>query len=248
MKDLFDSIGIYYDLIYKEKNYLSETNFIINSLKQFGINEKLVLEFGSGTGKHAAKLVENGFKVDGIEKSSTLISLIEPKKNFNCFKGDIRNIKLNKKYDAVLSLFHVISYLTSNEDLDKVFENASFHLKPNGVFLFDFWYSPAVNYQIPEIRVKRFGDGKNSILRIAEPEIFKEMNRVDVKYTIFVEDIEKKKIHKFEEIHPMRHFSLDELESFGKYRGFELIKSGEWLTNNLPSVESWGVYVIFKKL
>ena len=138
MKDLFDSIGIYYDLIYKEKNYLSETNFIINSLKQFGINEKLVLEFGSGTGKHAAKLVENGFKVDGIEKSSTLISLIEPKKNFNCFKGDIRNIKLNKKYDAVLSLFHVISYLTSNEDLDKVFENASFHLKPNGVFLFDF--------------------------------------------------------------------------------------------------------------
>ncbi len=248
MKDLFDSIGIYYNLFYKEKNYIDETNFVVNILSQFKADKKCILEFGSGTGKHAVHLVTKGFKVDGIERSNTLISCIEHKRGFKCFKGDIRNIKLDKKYDIVLSLFHVMSYMTSNKDLEEVFENANFHLKSNGVFLFDFWYSPAVNYQKPQIRVKRFINSKYSITRIAEPEIFSEKNRVDVKYTIYVEDVEKKVIQKFEEIHPMRHFSLNEIDSYARNSGFELINSGEWLSKKQPSEKSWGVYSLLRKI
>ncbi len=248
MKDLFDSIGIYYNLIYKEKNYIDETKFIINILNQFSSNNHCVLEFGSGTGKHAAHLVKKGFKVDGIERSKALISCIENKKGFKCFKGDIRKIKLDEKYDVVISLFHVMSYMTTNKDLEDVFENAYFHLKPNGLFLFDFWYSPAVHYQKPQIRVKRLINSRYSILRIAEPNIFSEKNRVDVKYTVYVEDIEKKVIQKFEEIHPMRHFCIEELDSYARKSGFQLIDSGEWLTKNQPSEKSWGVYSCFKKI
>ncbi len=248
MKDLFDSIGIYYDLIYKNKNYVNEVEFIINTLSECGINGKLILDFGCGTGKHAIQFVEKGYNLDGVERSNTLISFIQKINGFNFYKGDIRNIKLEKKYDGILSLFHVMSYQTKNEDLKSVFKNANFHLKPNGFFLFDFWYTPAVKYQLPEVRVQRFGNKKNNIFRIAEPKIFIDKNIVDVKYTIFVEDIEKNQIQKFEEIHPMRHFCLEEIDAIGKSFGFKMIKNGEWLTNKTPSKESWGVYVIFKKL
>ena len=248
MKQLFDSIGVYYDLLYNEKNYIEETNFIVDILNSVSLKKKFILEFGSGTGKHAVQLVSRGFKVDGVERSDTLISCIQNKKGFNCYKGDIRNIKLNKKYDAVISLFHVMSYMTTDKDLEDVFLNANFHLKQNGLFLFDFWYSPAVNYLRPEIRIKRFTNLNYNIIRIAEPDIFSEENIVEVKYTIFVEDIEKKIIQKFEEVHPMRHFSIDQLEQIARKLGFKFVNSGEWLTFNEPSKESWGAYVLFKKV
>ena len=62
-----------------------------------------------------------------------------------------------------------------------------------------------------------------------------------------VEDIKKGIIQRFEEIHPMRHFTLEELDEFGKSNGFKMVSSGEWLTDKVPTEESWGVYVIFKK-
>ena len=81
MKDLFDSIGIYYDLIYKNKNYINEVEFIIDTLSKCGIDDKLILEFGCGTGKHAIQFVEKGYKIDGVERSNTLISFIQTLSN-----------------------------------------------------------------------------------------------------------------------------------------------------------------------
>ena len=39
--------------------------------------------------------------------------------------GDIRDIQLNKSFDAVIALFHVISYQATNEDVTATFETAN---------------------------------------------------------------------------------------------------------------------------
>ena len=46
----------------------------------------------------------------------------------------------------------------------------------------------------------------------------------------------------------MRHFSLPEIELFALKHDFKLLKSGEWLTNKLPTDKTWGVYAILEKL
>ena len=46
----------------------------------------------------------------------------------------------------------------------------------------------------------------------------------------------------------MRHFSLPEIELFALKHDFKLLKSGEWLTNKLPTDKTWGVYSILEKL
>jgi SAM-dependent methyltransferase len=103
--------------------------------------------------------------------------------------GDIRDIRLNKSFDAVIALFHVISYQTTNEDVTAAFETAGHHLKPGGIFIFDVWYGPAVLTEHPEVRIKRMADEKTEITRLAEPVLHPNENRVDVHYHVFVTDI-----------------------------------------------------------
>jgi len=50
------------------------------------------------------------------------------------------------------------------------------------------------------------------------------------------------------ESHPMRHFSLPELDLLGQISGFDLVGAEEFLTGNTPSEETWGVCLIFKKV
>ena len=155
MKNLLFNSGAYYDLFYKDKDYENEARCVHQKLIDNNIRGKKLLELGCGTGKHAKILTEFGYKILGIEKSHSMIDSAVKIKNFECRQGDIRQIKLREKFDSVISLFHVISYQTTNESLLSVFKTAFESLKENGLFLFDVWYAPAVIHQKPTIRIKK---------------------------------------------------------------------------------------------
>lgn len=167
---------------------------------------------------------------------------------FACRQGDICTIQLGKTYDAVISLFHVVSYQTKNESVQAVFARASDHLELGGLFLFDVWYSPAVYSQRPEVRVKRVSDELTSLTRIAEPVLHHNLNCVDVNYTICAHDLASGIVETIYETHPMRHFSLPELHLYAQISGFEIVGSEEFLTGKQPSKETWGVCLILKKI
>ena len=90
---------------------------------------------------------------------------------FSCQQGDITTTHLPSRFNAVLSLFHVVSYQTTNPSLQAVFANAAHHLDPGGLFLFDVCHSPAVAAQRPELRVRRLHTADLVITRIAEPTL-----------------------------------------------------------------------------
>ena len=56
----FNKIANYYDLIYQDKNYLKEVEYIKNLIAEFADNKESILELGCGTGKHASLLAEEG--------------------------------------------------------------------------------------------------------------------------------------------------------------------------------------------
>ena len=248
MFSAFKNYSMFYDLLYKNKNYKKETEYILSILKKYKIFKGNLLEFGSGTGKHGCLLASNGYKVHGIEKSNDMIAKAHKTKGFSCQKGDILTVKLDKLYDAILALFHVISYQTTNDQLNLVFANASRHLSKKGLFIFDLWYSPAVLSQRPSIRIKKIIEDQIKITRVAEPVNFPNENRVNVNYTFFIQDLKTNHIKTFNEVHPMRHFSLPEIDRLAQINGFERLKAEEFLTKNLPSEETWGVCVILRKV
>lgn len=245
---VFDTYSLYYDLLYRDKDYVAEVEYIDGLLNRFDITGRELLEFGSGTGKHGRLLAEKGYMVIGIERSSEMVAQAAKSNGFSCQQGDICTVQLGRTFDAVLSLFHVLSYQVNNEALHAVFARAAEHLTSGGLFVFDIWYSPAVYAQNPEVRVKRMVDETVEITRIAEPTIFTNENRVDVKYTIFARNIATGSYQTFIEIHPMRHFSLPELDLLAEINGFKRLAAEAFLTGDKPSEETWGVCLVLRRL
>jgi SAM-dependent methyltransferase len=244
---VFNAYSRYYDLLYRDKDYPGEAAYIASLLARHGIVRGDLLELGSGTGKHGRLLAKKGYVVHGIERSTEMVTQAEMVPGFTCEQGDIRLVQMKRTYSAVLSLFHVISYLTDNASLRAVFERAAEHLAPGGLFVFDFWYSPAVYAQRPAVRVKRMADSQLEIVRIAEPAIHSNLNRVDVNYTIYARDLVSEITQTLTETHEMRHFSLPELDLLAEASGFSRIGSEEFLTAQIPSEATWGVCVILQK-
>jgi SAM-dependent methyltransferase len=244
----FNTYSRYYDLLYRDKNYSAEVEYINKLLQCYGIRGCELLEFGSGTGKHGRLLAEGGYRVTGIELSAEMVAKANATEGFECLQDNICTIQLGRTFDAVVSLFHVISYQISNKAVMEVFTRAAEHLLPGGLFVFDVWYSPAVQAQRPSVRVKRIeGDGLR-ITRIAEPYIRCNENSVDVKYTVFAEDLVTGTIETLTENHPMRHFSLPELDLLADQAGFKRITAEEFLTGEVPGEDTWGICIVLRKI
>jgi SAM-dependent methyltransferase len=251
---VFEKYAQYYDLLYQDKDYQKETNYILSLIKNYQPETTNILEFGSGSGIHGRLLANTGFRVSGIEKSQQMIDLGLSSNqgkcentNFSCTQGDCTSTFIGDDFDTVISLFHVLSYQTSNEKILAMLNNAYRQLKPGGVFIFDNWHAPAVWHIGPTLRVKRVSNHQLAITRIAEPECFQEQNIVKVKYQTFAEDLKINHISEIKETHEMRAFDTEEIREFASQTGFTLIDSAEWLTSQTPSKDTWGVCTTLQK-
>jgi len=247
MSEPFDAYGRYYDLLYRDKDYAAEVEYVHELLRRHGVAGRELLEFGSGTGKHGRLLAQRGYRVLGIEVAEQMVARAASAPGFETRQGDIRTVRLDRTFDAVLSLFHVVSYQTANDDVQAVFARAAEHLRHGGLFIFDVWYTPAVYAQRPEVRVKRLEDADVAIMRLAEPVVHPNENRVDVNYTIIARGSASGGCHEFAETHPMRHFSLPELDLFAQAAGFERVGAEAFLSGAAPSESTWGLCVILRR-
>jgi SAM-dependent methyltransferase len=169
------------------------------------------------------------------------------KSNVKFVVGDVRNIKLNQRFDSVISLFHVASYQTENLDFKTYLETAFQHLKPGGLFVFDFWYGPAVITDKPTVRKKEFENDLLKITRISTPQLFPNKNIVDVNFNVQIDnkvDSSKKNIN---ERHRMRYLFLPEIINFANQIGFSILDSFDWMTHKELSFDSWNGVVILER-
>lgn len=246
MPGTFGLYAKYYNLLYGDKDYSAEVDYVIKQLKKFAPTAKNLLEFGSGTGAHGILFQKAGYTVLGLERSEDMVTEARLR-GFECQVTDIRNFELNKKYDAVISLFHVVSYLTNNVALINTFRNANKHLKEQGIFLFDVWYTPAVYEQKALPRIKKMQNKELAVTRFAEPKIDINNNIVDVQFSVYAKELDTGHTNELYESHAMRHFSIPEIGLLAELTGFEILKAEEFLTGNEPSEKTWGVCFILKK-
>jgi SAM-dependent methyltransferase len=251
MTKVFDAYARYYDLLYRDKDYAAEAEYVASHIRRDAPAAKRILELGCGTGGHAIHLAQMGYVVHGVDLSEEMLSRALARKGslppevaarLSFSKGDVRTVHTGETYDAVISLFHVMSYQTTNADLDAAFETASSHLAGGGLFLFDFWYGPAVLTEKPEVRVKRLENEYVEVTRIAEPVLNFNESTVQVDYTLFVTEKATGKIEQSAESHNLRYLFLTELQHFLAGR-FVAPKAFEWMTGNPLSENTWSAFV-----
>ncbi len=243
---VFGDYSLYYDLLYKDKDYEAESDYISGLIKRFKPYAESILELGCGTGKHAKLLNEKGFCVHGIDLSKTMLeqALGFENRTLSFSFGDVRDYRIERKFDAVISLFHVASYQNTNEDLLQYFKTANVHLNSGDIFIFDFWYGPAVLSEKPENRVKYLEDNRVKIERKAFPVVHYNRNVVDVNYEILIKNKDSKTEQKIEETHKMRYLFIPELELMLADSGFEIAHIEEWLSAKKIGPDTWGVCLV----
>lgn len=248
MTAVFDAYARHYELLYRDKDYEAEAAYVAALLRRHAPAAQRVLELGCGTGAHAEHLARAGYAVHGVDQSETMLARAMARKSalagevaarVSFERGDARSVRTGTSYDAVISLFHVMSYQATNEHLRAAFATAAAHLRPGGLFLFDFWYAPAVLTQRPEVRVKRLADAEIEVTRIAEPDLRVHDNVVDVHYTVFIEVKATGRVEQVRETHRMRYLSLPELELL-RGDAFEERATLAWLADTPPDARSWG--------
>ncbi len=256
MTEVFNAYAAYYDLLYQDKDYAGEARYVRDLIQRHAPGAVSILELGCGTGAHAACLAGEGYHLYGIDRSSIMLQAAELRRSrlapqlrqrLRFSQGDIREVCLEERFDAVISLFHVISYQTTNADLQAAFATAGHHLKPGGLFIFDVWYGPAVLTDRPTVRVKRLENDAVQVVRIAEPMLRPNENLVDVGYHVFVRDRRTEAVHELREIHTMRYLFLPELEFLLQQAGLGIVSAQEWLTWKSPDFETWGVCCVVRK-
>ena len=250
---VFGNYSRYYDLLYRDKDYIGEAQFIHQLIQNHAPNAQSILELGCGTGNHAMLLAKEGYHIHGIDLSEEMLQQARDRlsnlppdlaSNLTFSSGDIRHVRLNQKFDVILSLFHVISYQTANEDLQAAFATVKEHLKPGGIFIFDCWYGPAVLSESPTVRIKRLENDEIQITRIAEPKIYPNDNLVNVNYQVFIKDKNSGSVDELQETHRMRYLFQPEVILLLNNLGFTVVNFKEWMTGNPPSFKTWGVYFV----
>jgi SAM-dependent methyltransferase len=246
----FEKYSAFYDLLYHDKDYTAEAEYVGRKIRSATPAARSILELGSGTGRHGRLLASMGFDVHGIERSPQMVSVARSADgrsssatsgSFTCEVGDICTANLGRTFDAVISLFHVMSYQTTNEALRSVFEVVTAHLAPSGLFLFDVWHGPAVLSQGPSERVKEAADDHYRVRRTAHPELDTNYSTVKVGYQMECEDRTSGKTDYFSEEHVMRYLFPTEVDLLARSCGLRPVFTEEFLTGQPPSPSTWGV-------
>jgi SAM-dependent methyltransferase len=252
---VFQDYADYYDLFYREKDYAGEAGYVHRLIQEHAPGATTLLDLGCGTGSHAEHLAGLGYQVCGVDCSETMLRQARNRLSqageaqrvrLSFLPGDTRTLRTGRRYDAVISLFHVMSYQSTDEDLRDSFETARIHLKPRGVFLFDCWYGPAVIKDPPVHRIRHFSDGEHIVRRIADPVMDLQKKIVDVRYHIIARDKAGKILHEVRETHRMRYLFQPEISDLAQRLGFKLIASHRWKTLLPPSEDNWNACFVVR--
>ncbi len=248
---VFENFADYYDIFYRDKDYESEIDTLLGLLKGKIKEDALILDMGCGTGRHAFELNKRGYTVHGIDLSEEMIHIAENKyreiESMTFAVDDIRQYQSEQKFNLVLSLFHVLSYQNTNEDICKAFRTAYNCLEENGLFVFDCWYGPGVLTDHPYVKITEAEDERYTYKKIAKPQMDANKNIVKVDCETMIVEKSTSKMTSIEEIHSMRYLFEPEVEYMLNHEGFILEKACDCKTMGKLDYNSWTAYFIARK-
>ncbi len=211
----------YWQLFSPKEHYKEEAAQYVKVLKNAFPGLKSVLELGSGGGNNAHYLKEH-FRMTLSDISPGMLS--ESRKiNPECehLLGDMRTLRLKRKFDAVL-IADAVMYLTTAPDVIRALKTAFLHLQRSGVLLI-----------VPDLFIEDFRDriekrtNRRKDRSLTYIEVDHHPHRNDSEFTADFFFILKKGCtveNVFRDTHRMGVFSRKEWEGFFKKAGFRNIK------------------------
>ena len=227
---VFSKYAQFYDNLYAEKDYGAECRYLGAIISKYSTQPvNTILDLGCGTGGHVFQLAPLGYTIMGVDQSVEMLSIAQRKKEklmggekITFRAGDIRSVELDTKYDIVISMFAVMSYMVSNVDLQLALKTARKHLISGGLFIFDVWHGPGVLTEPPADRYKINQQAYGRVIRFAHPVVDIIHHSVDVNYKLLTIEADRL-VNEVNETHTMRFFFPQEIIFHLECAGFEVL-------------------------
>ena len=137
--------------------------------------------------------------------------------------------------------------MKSNNCLDSFFKKVTDHLKNDFLFIFDYWYGPAVLNLKPSNRIKEIKNEDFQLIRKYNSELDSFHSQVTVNYEVgFIPNSTKLK-EIYDEKHKKRYLFLNQIDLLAKKYVFQVLKYAKWINFSKLSIKDWNALTILKK-
>jgi SAM-dependent methyltransferase len=175
--DSYSVIGKYYDDAYAAKKDLVDAPFYLELARRIG---GPVPEIACGTGRVLLPIARAGIAIDGVDVSANMLGVLrghlaaepaEVQERVAFFEGDMRTMRLERKYALVTIPFRPMQHMYSVADQVAALANAAWHLDEGGLAAFDVFYpkfemlDTTIGGEIPELEWRRASDPEKLVRR-----------------------------------------------------------------------------------
>jgi ubiquinone/menaquinone biosynthesis C-methylase UbiE len=136
----FHELAKYYDALNDWKDYRGESQRLETIARRFGRPGKTSwLDVACGTGRHLEFLGRRHYTT-GADGSREMLRIARRRlPGVRLVLGDMRDVRLGRRFDVVSCLFSAIGHLTTVRDVRRTLANFARHVNPGGVVIVEPW-------------------------------------------------------------------------------------------------------------
>ena len=222
---LYSDLAEIYDQLYLNIfNYEQDAEFVDSILKKYHINE--FLELGCGSGHLAQLLVKMGYKMTGVDLHEEMLQIARKRlPGVEFIQQDIRKLKFDRKFDAIIAMGRMFTYMTTNDDVEQSLSSIANCLNPGGIFLFDNFSAPHFirTFQENEELVHKIDLRDRKIKRVSK-KTWNLKHGVTMNWLAKYYIEEKGETKEIEDHSVLRAFFPEELEYFLNRAGMKIVE------------------------
>ena len=238
----FGEYAAVYDLIYQDKDYSGETDFVAELISRFCPLEPAatkVIDLACGTGRHAMELARRGYSVEGSDISDGMVKVARKSATDLGLPVRFHNESfqtshaIGGRFDVALAMFASLGYLTEAPDFSLACANVRKLVPAGGLFIFDVWNGLAVLREYSKERVKR-AEGRGLVVERVSRTALDEIRQIaDVRFSFSVTRRDGS-VATFDEQHLVRFFFPRELSDLLQSLGFTVLLQCPFLHPDQP--------------
>lgn len=210
----------WYHTLYSDRDYTEASKFIENLIGHLKPKkEAKILDLACGKGRHAMHINRLGYKVWGVDlSSSSIASAIQSENERLRFSvHDMRMVYKPNYFDFIFNLFTSFGYFNDREDNLRVMKSVCEGLKPNGIFVLDFLNAYKVKRELVNDEIVTKGGIDFSIRREVNNNVIQKNIdfEVDGEQLHFEERVTAFELNDLKEL--FLPFNLEIQDVFGNY-------------------------------
>jgi ubiquinone/menaquinone biosynthesis C-methylase UbiE len=237
----FQDLAAHYDELMDVVPYDFWAEYVMTLFEFVGHVPTELLDCACGTGNLSFELAKLGLHVTGVDLSSPMILQARQKAaqsnlpyEIQFYEGDLSNFELGTTFDSATCLYDSLNYILDNKTLTSAFAQIRKHVKPGGIFVFDFNSQWAFEANL-------FTQSSHKPTKSLQYEWFAKFDEKTRICTVQMKFLRKDKegnMIEFHETHKERAYAIPEIEEMLKKTDWKLLHTFDAYTLHRPHARS----------